>query len=193
MLRFTAGCLFAVMLMGHTGCEPTTQPAKPEEPNGDATQPQSKEPAVTLQVGDRAAFDALLNKKRGAVVLVDFWATWCAPCQKAFPHTVELYQKLHGRGLDVIAVSCDDAEAHETALTFLKKQHATFDNLRLKGGPSGDAFDSFELPGGLPHYSLYDRQGKLRYQFSVDPAAKKQFTHEDIQQRVEQLLAEKAE
>jgi thiol-disulfide isomerase/thioredoxin len=40
--------------------------------------------------------------------LVDFWASWCAPCRMAFPHLDQLYRTWAGRGLDVIGISVDD-------------------------------------------------------------------------------------
>jgi peroxiredoxin len=48
-----------------------------------------------------------LSKLRGKVVLVDFWATWCAPCRTAIPHLNDLYKAYRARGLEIIGVSLD--------------------------------------------------------------------------------------
>jgi peroxiredoxin len=48
---------------------------------------------------------------RGKVVLIDFWSTYCEPCKEEFPHLEALYRAKRERGLEVIAVSMDDADA----------------------------------------------------------------------------------
>jgi len=52
-----------------------------------------------------------LSDYRGKVVLLDFWATWCAPCQEEIPRFVEWQNQYRDRGLQVIGVSMDDSPA----------------------------------------------------------------------------------
>jgi len=47
--------------------------------------------------------------RRGKVVLIDFWASWCAPCILAIPHLSQLQEKYRARGFQVVGVSMDDS------------------------------------------------------------------------------------
>ena len=49
-----------------------------------------------------------LSQYKGDVVLVNFWATWCKPCEEEMPAMERLYQALHDEGFELIAVSVDD-------------------------------------------------------------------------------------
>ncbi len=54
--------------------------------------------------------DVDVEKLRGKVVLIDFWATWCGPCMKELPDVITTYEKLHGKGLEIIGISLDEEE-----------------------------------------------------------------------------------
>jgi thiol-disulfide isomerase/thioredoxin len=150
------------------------------------------ESGVQLVAVDRAGFDALIEKQRGRVVLVDFWATWCGPCVEQLPHTIELANRHAERGLTVVTVSFDDPAGSDRVSEFLRSQGAgAATNLISQLGASPQSMDAFEIAGGaVPHYKLYDRRGQLRHAFGVNPTAKKQFTAQEIDNAVEGLLSE---
>jgi thiol-disulfide isomerase/thioredoxin len=145
----------------------------------------SASPIVSV---DRGGFDQVIAQNVGKVVLVDFWASWCPPCQHAFPHTVQLYQQFRDKGLEVVSVSLDSATDLQKAQQFLNSVGATFENLICT---QDNAIESFEIPDAIPFYTLYDRQGRLRYRFSpLFTDGIQGETPTSIDQRVRELLAE---
>jgi len=189
---YLAFCLVFMGCSGDTGgSKPAAIPGNDSAANN-TTGTDSKSAAndITLKAAAPDDLQQLIAAHKGKVVLVDFWATWCAPCRKQFPHTVELSRK-HADGFAAISVSCDGEDRETEILAFLKKSEAKFDNLRSKFGGDEETFTAFEIEGGaLPHYKLYDRAGKLRHTFGTDPTAEKQFTPEDIDAKVAELLKE---
>jgi thiol-disulfide isomerase/thioredoxin len=141
---------------------------------------------VTLHQIDAPGLAQVLEKHRGQVVLVDFWATWCGPCVSLFPHAVELHRRYADRGLAVVTVSLDDPDNDAAVRKFLVGQKATMENFLSSYGISPAAFDALGIAdGSLPHVRLYDRQGKLQRTFasggkSVDP--------EEVELAAERLL-----
>ena len=73
-------------------------------------------------------FDGEVPEIEGKVVLVDFWASWCAPCKASFPAMERLYQEFKDRGFEIIAVSVDDSSSAYSR--FAKSSGATFPILR---------------------------------------------------------------
>ncbi len=99
---------------------------------------------------------ASLNDYRGKVVLLNFWATWCAPCRKEMPSIQTLWDRYKDQDLVVLAVSEDDGE-REQITKFIRKINVNFPILLdhdLKIG------DSYMLPG-LPTTYLIGRDGTV--------------------------------
>jgi thiol-disulfide isomerase/thioredoxin len=125
----------------------------------------------------------MLADQKGKVIMVDFWATWCPPCVENFPHTVGLANLYCDQGLAMISVSLDDPDDFTKVNRFLVTQRATFfPTLISKDGGGTASVEAFELEESVPHYRLYDRQGKLRHSWNGTP--------EDIEERIKELLAE---
>lgn len=138
---------------------------------------------VDLGSLDGPGLPTLIEGKKGQVVLVDFWATWCAPCVALLPHTVELYDRFQPRGLAVITVSLDEPEERLAVLKFLVDRRAATENYLAPYGASSAAVSAFGIDGGtLPHVRLYDRQGRLARSFSGDIRA------DEVRRAVEDLL-----
>ena len=111
-------------------------------------------PDAAFQDGDGKPLK--LSDWKGRVVLVNLWATWCAPCRKEMPDLATLQKELGSDQFEVVAISVDRKGA-EASAAFLKETGA--DNLRLYVEPSTRIVTDLQSPG-LPATILIDRQGR---------------------------------
>ena len=119
---------------------------------------------VKLKVGDTApqfARSDLLGKpfdlkhQRSKVVLIDFWASWCAPCMEEIPHLSQLQKQYGGKGLQIVGIAMDDSAAVTRAT--MQKNAFTYPVV------SGDAKFGNLYGGvlGLPLQMLVGRDGRI--------------------------------
>ena len=157
------------------------------------------EPAKNVEVADvRAAdFEKALKSHKGKVVVIDCWATWCAPCVKKFPHLVEMHKKYADKGLVCVSLSMDkygvDEEDYkrDKVVKFLKDKGATFPNFIL-AEPKKDEQAFMKLIGdysAIPYMIIFDRTGKKVWTSDEKP----KLSDEQLEKFVEQELAKKGE
>ena len=123
--------------------------------------------AFDLQPLDETGYRSMLASYRGKVVLVNFWATWCAPCREEMPALVALERKLRQKGFVLVTVSADEPEQSSAAAAFLAK-HGVRPPAYLKKAANDQAFiDTVnrEWTGTLPATFLYDKNGRLARTF----------------------------
>lgn len=70
---------------------------------------QPGQPAPDIKKEDMNGKIVAISDLRGKYVLVDFWASWCVPCRKSFPHVKALYKKYHAKGFEVFCVADNDS------------------------------------------------------------------------------------
>ena len=103
----------------------------------------------------QAADDLHLDRFRGKVVLVDFWASWCEPCRRSFPWLNAMQAKYADRGLIVIGVNVDPQRAD--AQRFLHDVPASFE---IVYDAAGALATRYEVPG-MPSSYVFDTNGNL--------------------------------
>ena len=96
----------------------------------------------------------------GKVTMVDFWATWCAPCRASMPRVQKLWQEYKASGVQVYSVDTDDPSPDRDAQVreFLLQNGITFPVV-LDDGRATQAF----AVASLPTLVLVDRQGKVAW------------------------------
>ena len=105
------------------------------------------------------------NATSNRLLLVNFWATWCAPCVEEFPELQKMVRMYAKRDLDIVTVSLNSPDEKKFVLDFLKKQHAINRNLQFSGDDSADAVTAFgsDWKGGVPYTVLIDTKGKVLF------------------------------
>jgi peroxiredoxin len=98
-----------------------------------------------------------LKDQRGRVVMVNFWATWCAPCRQEMPQLNRLYEKYRSSGFVLLGVNVD--EDSSKAAEVAAKLGITFPVLLDADKSVSKLYDLSTMPSTV----LIDRDGKVRY------------------------------
>ncbi len=106
-----------------------------------------------------------LDAYKGKVVLVNFWATWCEPCQVEIPWLIEMQQKYSSKGFTILGVDVDD-EGNNTVSAYTAKERFNVNGQKLPMNypilRGNDAVaDKFGGLLGYPTTFLISRDGKI--------------------------------
>jgi cytochrome c biogenesis protein CcmG, thiol:disulfide interchange protein DsbE len=114
-------------------------------------------PPLTIETAGNGEFD--LGALRGKVVLVNFWATWCAPCIEELPAIEKFYRRHRAEGFDVIALSIDKPRDREKMRRLIAK-------LPFQAALLSDASrNGFGTPEAVPVSYVIDARGVVRDTF----------------------------
>ncbi|MHA7899171.1 MAG: TlpA family protein disulfide reductase [Henriciella sp.] len=118
-------------------------------------------PAATAPFVDEAGNEVTLQDFEGQVLLINFWATWCGPCEREMPSLAALETARGGEKFKVIAISVDDPADRDYAVQRLGElSGGVLDFYTLSDGPEGwNAVYDMGAGGGFPTTILYDPQG----------------------------------
>jgi peroxiredoxin len=121
------------------------------------------ESAPDFELKSLAGRTMKLSDFRGKVVVLNFWATWCAPCRVETPWLVDLYHQYKGQGLEVVGVSMDDGD-QEHVPDFVKEMGINYTVL-LGTHAVGDAYGGMRF---LPQTFFISRDGKIiKHSFGI--------------------------
>lgn len=141
---------------------------------GDAF-PSLTSPGMTALAGSETSSTA------GKVVLVDFWASWCAPCKASFPMMAALHKDYAARGLVIAAVGIDEKPA--AAVAFVRKLAPPFTTLHDR---EQSLVKQVVVPT-MPTSYLLGRDGRVRF---IHQGFHGDATERDLRKEIESLLDE---
>lgn len=114
---------------------------------------------VTMNTPEGMPFSISEVMRDNKVVLIDFWASWCGPCRREMPHLVELYERYHDKGFEILGISVDDdLEAWKKGIETL---HITWPQISALNGWKCEAVDRYAIIA-VPTMLLVDvESGKI--------------------------------
>jgi peroxiredoxin len=135
------------------------------------------EEPVSVSPADADALKALRQNGSGKFRLVNFWATWCAPCLAELPEFVTINRMYRHRDLEVVTVSLNRPDEQKAVLECLKKNQVSCRNLIFASNDRDKLINAFDpdWQGPVPYTVLINPEGKIIYHEtdSVDPLALK--------------------
>lgn len=175
--------VFAVVFSGLTACtnsanseirkdtennsETVSETNKSESENKSAPkdEKESSYPRIPVALAEKdikklddSAFK--LNDKKGTVVLLNLWATWCGPCRGEMPHLVEMEEKYKDKQFEIIGLNTDD-ESVEDINKFAEEMKLNYQMAYADGAMMRELVNISKFQG-IPQSFLIDRDGRLR-------------------------------
>jgi peroxiredoxin len=137
-------------ILGMVACSPTppSRPVVKEE--------NQRKHAPDFALKDATGKLVHLADYKGKVVLLDFWATWCGPCNIEIPWFMDFQQKYKDRGFEVLGVSMDD-DGWKAINPFVSRKKINY-RILLGDDATGDLYGGLEA---LPTTFVIDRNGRV--------------------------------
>jgi len=152
--------------------------------------PEADAMAPDFLLEDLDGGELRLSNLRGKPLIINFWATWCAPCRKEMPQFVEAYGKYKDQGLEIVAVNLQEGKS--IASKFADDYGMDFTVAIDRDGEVGDQYRLL----GLPTTYFVGRNGVIRSVFTGPFEAEERGTSvqgaigtSELEQRIEEILA----
>lgn len=172
--------LCAVLLIVVCSCK---EASKPKDSVSAVVEKTMDANAVDLEVYDYQGLEPILNKKDDKIYVVNFWATWCAPCVKELPYFEELNEKYAKDNVEVLLVSLDFPKQYDKKLKpFIVKHKLKSKVLALNDVDSNSWINKInpEWTGAIPATLIYNKEQRAFYEQS--------FNYDELKTEVEKFI-----
>ena len=159
--------LVAVVATGFSGCNAKNWLNASAQENGASKGPLPAAPDATFKTLDGK--DISISSLKGKVVVLNFWATWCEPCQVEIPWMIDLQKKNAEKGFTILGAAMDD-EGKSVVEPYVQKTEFDVDGEKLKMNypivlGNDDLAAKFGGLIGLPTTVVITRDGKIAKRF----------------------------
>ncbi|SEC24650.1 Thiol-disulfide isomerase or thioredoxin [Tenacibaculum sp. MAR_2009_124] len=101
-----------------------------------------------------------LDDLKGKYVFIDVWATWCQPCKNEIPYLKKVEEKFHGKNIEFVGISIDQAKDHETWKNMVSEKDLAGTQLFADNNWNSEFVKSYKI-NGIPRFILIDPQGNI--------------------------------
>lgn len=168
----------AVAFSGLQGCGGTSNSAQQIENTNSAVTTNQTAPANSGQASKNSEYPMLpsallkteikkiddstfkLEDKKGSVILLNLWATWCGPCRGEMPHLIEMEDKFKSNNFEIVGLNTDD-ESVDDINRFAAEMKLNYQQAYASGDMMKE-FLTISKFQGIPQSFLIDREGRLR-------------------------------
>lgn len=117
----------------------------------------------SIKVLDKNSLNEIIKNRKGKILFINVWATWCVPCVEEFPDIVKLYDNYKTKDVQFFSLSVDlESDKDSLVIPFLKKQKAYFPVFIAAEKNSEDIINLLnkDWSGAVPATIIYDKTGK---------------------------------
>lgn len=119
---------------------------------------------ITVEDIDKTKLEKLIKNRKGKILLLNIWASWCAPCKKEFPDLVKIAEKYKKSKVEIVGLSVDDRDdLQNEVIPFLQKNNVNF-KIYLQNFKNIEELIQFfpQWQGAIPLTVIFDAKGNQK-------------------------------